>query len=151
MATRAFARGDRRGRLVELGDRDRHFIALPARELLVDEINGERAVLADHPLPRELVDVVPPVFAEHADDERSAELLAHLGLGLANLELVHHVLGQVVALVDVEHVDAVGAQRRKALVDRLAAGAGEHEGGDYGDAGEGARWAESRGDQRACL
>jgi hypothetical protein len=61
------------------------------------------------------------VSRKQADHERRAELLRAPALGHADLELVHHVLRQVVALVDVEHVDAVGAKRREIRVDRLAA------------------------------
>ena len=69
---------ERRRRAVELGGRRRHLVAFPARELVVDEIDGEAAMLDDPPLPLELVDVVPAVVAERARDERRAEDQPHL-------------------------------------------------------------------------
>ena len=56
--------------------------------------------------PRVLVDVVPAVVVERAGKERRAEHLAHLCPRLPDLELLDEVLGEVIALVDVELVHA---------------------------------------------
>ena len=112
-------------RAVDGGHRQRHFVALPARELAVDEIDGEIALLQRLALPLEFVDVVPAIGAERAHDQRRAEDRADLLRRLPDLELVDLVLRQEIALVDVELVDAelldrrhVGAQRRAAAEQR---------------------------------
>ena len=79
----------------------------------------------DPALMRELVDVVPAVVAERAHDQRRAEQLPDLRLRLPDPQLVDHVLRQVIALVDVELVDAERAQRRQVRVDRRAPAASE--------------------------
>src|SRR5690606_28614176 len=61
VAERALGRGP-----VEVGDRLRHLVALPARELVVDEEDGELAVLDHLAVARVLVHVVPAVVAERA-------------------------------------------------------------------------------------
>jgi hypothetical protein len=79
-------------------------------------------VLDQLALAAELVDVVPAVVAERALHERRAEREADLRLGLAGLEPVDHVLRDVVALVDVDLVDAEVAPGRRVGVPGLAAG-----------------------------
>ena len=122
------ADGARRGLAVQLDGRRRSLVAFPARELLVDEVDGEIALLDDTTLPQEQVRVIPAIVAEHRHHERRAEDLSHLRAGLAHLELLDHVLRQEIALVDVELVDAERAQRRRIGIDRRAA-AGERGGG----------------------
>ena len=114
----------RRGFAVELGDRRRHFVAFPARELVVDEIDGERCgARRTTALPRELVRRSPSgCRGTTLTTSGVPSSCRTCGLRLADLELVDHVLRQVVALVDVELVDAERAQRRRIGVDRRAAG-----------------------------
>ena len=98
----------------------RHLVAFPARQHVVLEVHGELAMLAHAAAALELVDVVPAVVAERADDERRAERQPHLLLGLPDLQPVDHVLRQVVALVDVEPVDAELRDQRHEGVEGLA-------------------------------
>src|SRR4051812_4131663 len=71
---------------VQVRDRGRHFVALPACELVFDEVDGKAAMFEGTSLALEFVDVIPPVRAKRVREQRSAEDVAHLLPGLADLQ-----------------------------------------------------------------
>ena len=109
------------GRGFRLGRR-RNDVAGHPRELVVDEVHGELPLIAPAVRPLEPVDVVPAVAVKNIREERRAECVAHLVLRHPGLELRHHLLGDVVALLD---VDRVGRNARNA---RHVAATGEQRG-----------------------
>src|SRR5439155_13388210 len=89
-----------------LSRRWRRFVALPAGELVVDEIDGELALLEHAPVALEAVDVVPAAGMERIGKQRRAQREADLLRGQSDLELVYLILGNEVALIDIELVNA---------------------------------------------
>src|SRR4051812_37486344 len=90
----------------KLGGGGRGFVSLPARELVLDEINGEFAAFEDLALAHELVGIVPAILVEGIREERRPERTGDLLTRLADLQPIDHVLRDEVTLVDVQFVDA---------------------------------------------
>src|SRR6266516_283466 len=95
-----------------LGRRRRHLVAFPSSDPIIDEIDGELAVLEHLALASELVGVIPAVGVKRVGNERRSQRGLDLLPRQANLEAVDLILGNVVALIDVELVDAQAREVR---------------------------------------
>ena len=91
---------------------DGHHVAVEARELAVLEEHGELALLSLGTGLFAPVHVIPAVGMENVVEQRRAEREAHLLLAHAGLELPHHVLRDVVALLDLDAIGRDAGNRR---------------------------------------
>src|SRR3954447_360268 len=98
-----------------------HHVAVDPRELALLEQHGHPALLACALGRLPPVDVIPAVGVENIGHHRRAEDEAHLLLGHSGLQLRHHLLRDVIALLD---IDPVGRD----------AGYARHEAAPRGDA-----------------
>src|SRR5262249_38408861 len=85
--------------------RGRQLVAFPAGELVIDEIDGELTVFQRAPAALKFVHIVPARRVEWVRQQRRSKGRFHLLPRLSDLEPLDLVLGDVIALVDVELVD----------------------------------------------
>src|SRR5579862_1540024 len=83
----------------------RRLVALPSSDLVVDEIDGELAMLERLSLACEQVGVIPAIGVERIGEHRRSQRTLDLLPRLPDLEAVDLILGYVVTLVDVQLVD----------------------------------------------